>query len=72
MALTKTLARTRLQLVIVKEDVGGKEKLGTINFPNIVESAKDEDIQAVGAALGDLQKKLVKQVLRIDANELSA
>lgn len=73
MAVQKNLETSKLQLIVVKNaGQDGAEKLGPINFPNIVEAASDEALQAVGVALGSLQKKEVRRILRIDSNELKA
>lgn len=67
MALVKFVEKTKIQLRLengLNEE--GQMQYRTMAFNRIKETASDEAVQAVGAAIGGLQKRNVDKVLRID------
>lgn len=72
MAFTKTLKNSKLQLRLENgAGTDGAMTYKTVSYTRINEAASDEDIQAVGRALGTLQPKVVAEVLRIDEQLLA-
>ncbi len=72
MAFTKQIKSSRLHLrVEVGSDQAGKKTYKVVSYNRIVEAASDEAVQAVGVALGSLQKYPVAEVLRVDEQVLA-
>ncbi len=69
--IKRDLERTRLQITIVKgEDGMGDPIYGNILYPRIVEAISDDDLCAVGQAIGSLQDHVVVRVARLDDSAL--
>lgn len=70
--MNKKLLLSKLQIRVedgLKSD--GAVKYANITYPHMAETASDEDVQAVGAAIGSLQTKKVVSVLRVDESALA-
>lgn len=53
-------------------NTAGKMTYKQVIFSRVVDSASDEAVQAVGAALATLQDKALQAVIRLDQQKLSA
>ncbi len=72
MAVKKSIKASKIQLRLdAGKNADGSAKYSTVTYNRVNKGATDEDVQAVGAALGNLQSRPVVDVLRVDEAALA-
>jgi hypothetical protein len=71
MAINKNLTSSELQLMVAKGvDTQGKPIVGKVTYKNIKLTATEQDLYDVALVLNGLQQYELKNVQRIDTNDL--
>lgn len=72
MAFSKQIKHSKIQLRLeAGANVRGEMTYKNVSYNRVSEAASDEDIQAVGEALGKLQGQKVAEIMRIDEQVLT-
>ncbi len=69
--MTATSISRRLQMVTTYDAGNGQMKNGRLTFGNIAASATDEQLFTAAEALGSLQERTLKEIVKVEATLLS-